>query len=112
MYESTDIPDPLPSQQLHALLNQRAVGVHARWPEPARRGEAGGQARGLVPIQLRRVGMVVVLSSGFCAPHSRSLLHHIQVQLQNATLAENPFRQRHQCVLDRLAHEIALRGEE
>src|SRR5579862_561937 len=56
--------------------------------------------------------MIVILGGCLGAEDARPPFNEIQVQLQRAPFSENAIRQRSERVLKRLAHRIAMRGEE
>src|SRR5215813_6871802 len=54
----------------------------------------------------------MILRRGFSAVHAGSPFNDVQIELENAPLAEDAFGERHERILDSLAHEGMTCGEE
>ena len=85
--------------------------IHALWPPLERSRQDGDQARGLFAANIARLGSVVGAARRLCTVYSWSPFDHIEVELENAMLAENEFSHRHECKFRALAEDGAAGTE-
>src|SRR6185295_3209499 len=90
-WRTSDLP-PQPARLGHAALDGAHLAlvdaaVGAGMPAPGA-GEAGGQLGGLALGEARRRFAVVVAGGGLGAVDAAAELRHVQVQLEDAPLAE------------------------
>src|ERR1700738_4381019 len=95
----------------HPLKDEHAVVIHAPGPslegsrqnrgEPCRRFPADPPSRGSLVVTTRRL----------CTINTRAPFNHVEIDLQNAPLAEDEFGHWYQCELRTLAEDRAARTE-
>jgi len=101
----------LPTHLVHAIEDEGAVVVHALGPSPERSGENGGEARALFAVYIPGGGSVPGTRRGFRAINARAPFDHVEVELENALLAEDEFGHRYQRGLRTLAQDGAAGSE-
>jgi hypothetical protein len=81
----------LPTHLAHAFKNEGAVVVHARRMAAERGWKNRCEAGGLIAIEIAGRYLVVITSGGVCAVNSGSPLDDVEVELEDALLAEDEF---------------------
>jgi hypothetical protein len=86
--------------------------IHALGPPLERSRQDGGEARGLFAAETAWHGSVIGAAGRLCAVYPRTPFDHVEVEFQNALLAENEFSHRHECKFRPLAEDGAAGTEE
>jgi hypothetical protein len=86
--------------------------IHAVRPSLQRSWQNRSEMCRLFPTKIPGRGSVVETTRGLCPVNARPPFDDIEVELQNAPLAENKFGHRYQCGLRTLAQDRAARSEE
>ena len=79
----------LPAHLAHALEDDGAVAIHALRTAAARRRKDGGEARCLVAADGARGDAVVGAADGLCAVDAGTPLDEVEIELEDALLAED-----------------------
>src|SRR5208282_1212442 len=102
----------LPTHLAHPLKDARAVVIHALGPPLQGSWQNRGEPCRLLPADIPGLGSVVVTTRRLCTINTRAPFNHVEIDLQNAPLAEDEFGHRYQCELRTLAEDRAARSEE
>ena len=102
----------LPTHLAHPLKNERAVGIHALGPSLQGSGQNCREPCRLLPVDIAGRGSVVVTTRRLGTIDARTPLNHVEIDLQNAPLAEDKFGHRHQGELGTFAQDRAARSEQ
>jgi len=101
-----------PTHLTHSPKDDPAVAIHALRPSLEGSRENCGEPCRLFPSDIPGRSSVVVTTRRLCAINTRAPFDHVEVDLQNALLAKDELRYRHQCGLRTLAEDGAARTEE
>ena len=96
----------------HPLQDESAVAIHAIGPSLQRQRQNCGETGRLVPVDIPRRGSVAVTARRLRAINTGAPFGHVEVELQNAPLAEDQFGNRDKRELGALAEDRASRPEE
>jgi hypothetical protein len=102
----------LPTHFAHPFEDDRTIAIHALGPSLQRSRQNRGQPSRLFPANIPGSGSVVVTARRICAINARAPFDHVEVEFQNAPLAENEFRHGHECGLRAFANERAACSKE
>src|SRR5208282_1734357 len=102
----------LPTHLAHPLENELAVVIHALGTSLQGSRQNRGKPCRLLPANIPGRGSIVVTTRRLCTINTRAPFDHVEVDLQNAPLAEDEFGHRYQCELRALTQERAARSEE
>lgn len=105
-------PYLLPAHLLHPPKDDLAVAVHALGASLQRSGQNRGEAGRLLPADIPGRGLVVVTTRRLCTIDARAPFDYVEVEFQNAPLAEYEFGHRYQGGLRALAENRATGSEE
>ncbi len=86
----------LPTHLAHPLEDARAVVIHALGPSLQGSGQNRGEPCRLFPADTPGRGSVVVATRRLCTINTRAPFNHVEIDLQNAPLAEDEFGHRYQ----------------
>src|ERR1700730_5087816 len=100
-----------PIHLAHPLKDEHAVVIHALGPSLQGSRQNRGEPCCLLPTDTPSRGSVVVTTRRLCTIHTRAPFNHVEIDLQNAPLAEDEFGHRYQCELRTLAEDRAARSE-
>ena len=103
---------PLPTHLAHPLQDDRGVVIHALGPPFQGRGQNRGELSCLLSADIPGRSSIVVRARRLCAINTRTPFDNIQVDLQDALLAQDQFGHRHKCGLCTFAEDRATRSEE
>src|SRR5579863_1464081 len=101
----------LPTHLAHSLKDERAVVVHSLGPSLQGSRQDRGQPCCLLPVDIAGRGSVVVVTRRFCTINTRAPFNHVEIDLQNAPLAEDEFGHGYQRELRSLAEDGAACSE-
>ena len=102
----------LPIHLAHSLEDQRGIAIHALRLARARSGQNRGEPCCLFAVDVPGRGSVVVMTGRIRPIDAGSPFHHIEVELQNALLAEKELGKRDQRELRAFAEDRAAGAEE
>jgi hypothetical protein len=100
----------LPTHLAHPLEDVRAVVIHALRPSLQGSPQNRSEPRRLFPADIPGRGSIVVTTRQLCTINTRTPFDHVEVDFQNAPLAEE-FGHRYLCELRSLAEDRAARSE-
>src|SRR5208282_6365006 len=100
-----------PTYLAHPLKDACAVVIHALGPSLQGSRQNRGEPCRLFPADIPSRGSVVVTTRRLCTINTRTPFDHVEVDFQNAPLAEDEFGNRYQCELRTLAEDRAARSE-
>jgi len=103
---------PLPTHLAHAFEDEGAIVGHALGAALEGSGEDGGELDGLLAADAAGRGSVVVLGGRLHAIDAGAPFDHVEVELENALLAEDEFGDGDECELRALAEDGAAGSEE
>ena len=86
--------------------------IHAVGPSPQRQWENCSELGRLLSIDVTGRGSVVVATRRLRTINTGAPFDHVEIEFQNALLAEDQFRHRDKCQLGALAEDRAARSEE
>src|SRR5258708_5867835 len=95
----------LPTQLAHPLKDEHAVVIHALGPSLQGSRQNRGEPRRLFAVDIPGRGSVVVTTRRLCTINTRAPFNDVEIDLQNAPLAEDDFGHRYQCELRTLAQD-------
>src|ERR1039458_2575471 len=101
----------LPIHLAHPLKDEHAVVIHALGPSLQGSRQNRGEPCRLFPADTPSRTSVVVTTRRLCTIDTRAPFNHVEIDLQNAPLAEDEFGHRYQCELRTLAEDRAARSE-
>src|ERR1035441_84524 len=81
----------LPTHLAHPLENERAVVIHALGTSLQGSRQNRGEPCRLLPADISGCGSIVVTTRRLCSINTRAPFDHVEVDLQNAPLAEDEF---------------------
>jgi hypothetical protein len=102
----------LPTHLAHPLEDDCAVAIHVLGPPLQGQRQNCGELGRLLPVDIPGRGSVVVAASRLCAVNARTPFNYIEIQLENALLAEHQFSHRDKRELGALAEDRAAGSEE
>ena len=102
----------LPTRLAHPLQDQPAVVIHVIGPPFQWQRQNCGELGRLLPVDIPGRGSVVVTTRRLRTINARAPFDHVEVELQNAVLAEDQLGYRDKRELGALAEERAARSEE
>src|SRR6516164_8666652 len=102
----------LPTRLAHSLQDQPAVVIHVIGPPFQGQRQNCGELGRLLPVDISGRGSVVVTTRRLRTINARAPFDHVEVELQNAVLAEDQLGYRDKRELGALAEERAARSEE
>jgi len=103
---------PLPAHLAHAFEDESAVAGHALGAALEGSGEDGGELGGLLATDAAGRDSVVVLGGRLRAINAGAPFHNIQIELENALLAEDEFGYGDECGLRGFTNERSAGAEE
>src|ERR1017187_1462636 len=101
----------LPAHLAHPLKDERTVVIHAVGPSLQGSGQDRCESSGLFPVNIAGRCSIVGTTRRLCTINTRPPFDHVEVELQNALLAEDELGHRYQCGLSTLAEDRATRSE-
>src|ERR1700722_2971434 len=101
----------LPTHLAHTLLDERAVAKHVIGASLQGQRQDCGELGGLLPVDIPGRDSVIVTAGRLRSVNTRSPFHYVEVQLENAPLAQEQFGHRDQCELGTLAKDGASGSE-
>lgn len=102
----------LPAHLRHALLDDGAVAVHVLRAAVERIGEDSGEAGGLITAEIAGRCSVVIIARGVGAVNAGAPLDEVEIELEDAALAEDEFGDGDQGEFGTFAKDGAAGSEE
>src|SRR5260370_8005657 len=100
----------LPTLLAHPLKDARAVVIHALGPSLQGIRQNCGEPCRLLSAHIPGLGPVLLSPPRLLTINTRAPFDHVEIDLQNAPLAEGEFGHRYQCELRTLAEDRAARS--
>src|SRR5208282_369901 len=101
----------LPVHLAHPLKDERAVIIHALRPTLQGSRQNRSEPCRLLAVDIPGRGSVIVTTRRLCTINTRAPFNHVEIDLQNAPLAESEFGHRYQCELRAFAENRPARSE-
>ena len=102
----------LPTHLAHPLQDELAVMIHVIGVSLQGQGQNCGESGRLFPVDIPGGGSVIITARRLRTINTRAPLDHVEVELQNAPLAEDQFGHRDKRELGPLTEDGAARAEE
>ena len=102
----------LPAHLAHAIQDYGAVAVHALGTPPKRGRKDCCQPRCVFAVDVAGWDSIVITARRFGAVDAGPPFDHVEIELENAALAEDNFGHRYECELGTFAKDGAVRSEE